>query len=274
MCTATAWESRVDIVLTFLFVDAATESPNTTWDEKAVPNGPKPILDAMAVKPSEATDDHTKLLEVVYKIALPAVCGKAEQVDLEEKGCGLIRLLDDRWPFEVATAIVLLLFCSDTANIRHNVEVDARKNLSYEDKTKERRRVHLLNNAATAKATRMYFALVTKLRSIQATTESFENVETWERSLLVRAKKNGAPERMPTVPGNKLSQNMPDLDQEQQYVRTFEDRLRQESAQPDRMDFGDMDFQLFAVDELSDQEDKENTDPNVNANVNVNMAQV
>ena len=187
----------------------------------------------------------------------------------------MIRLLEDRWPFEVATAIVLLLFCSDTANIRHNVEVDARKNLSYEDKTKERRRVHLLNNAATAKATRMYFALVTKLRSIQATTESFENVETWERSLLVRAKKNGAPERMPTVPGDKLSQNMmPDLDQEQQYVRTFEDRLRQEYAQPDRMDFGDIDFQLFDVDELSDQEDEENTDPNVNANVNVNMAQV
>ena len=31
---------------------------------------------------------------------------------------------------------------------------------------------------------------------------------------------------------------------------------------------------LFDVDELSDQEDEENTDPNVNANVNVNMAQV
>ena len=121
----------------------------------------------------------------------------------------------------------------------------------------------------------MYFALVTKLRSIQATTESFENVETWERSLLVRAKKNGALERMPTVPGDKLSQNMmPDLDQEQQYVCTFEDRLREEYAQPNRMDFGDMDFQLFAVDELSDQEDQESTDPNANANVHVNMAQV
>ena len=224
MCIATAWECLVEILLTVLFICAATESPTATWDDKAVPNGPKPILDAMAVKPSEATHDNRKLLEVVYNVALPAVCVQAERLDLEEEGYSLIRLLEERWPFEVATAIVLLLFCSDTTNIRHNVGLDGMKSLSYQDKTKKRHQNHLLNNATTTRATRIYFALVTKLRNIQDNTNSFKNVESWERTLLVRSQKNQAPDQKPTVPGNKLSQNMPvlALEQEQQELCAFE----------------------------------------------------
>ena len=121
-------------------------------------------------------------MKFLLKNVLPKVNADAARSSLQQKGNSLPRAWgNEKWSFEMATAMVLLDCCSDTKNILHNIQVKKdRKDGKRGGVTK---RTPMQSPKCLA---RKYYEKCHQLRELVNDTTKKQRVEDWDQLLFVK----------------------------------------------------------------------------------------
>ena len=253
-------------ILLLLHLTPPVEADNkVAFDEKNIPN-PTKILEDLETDPRQATPEQKAGLVLLYTKALASVNKEIEGTQVREGGHTPVRSWGDRWAFDMALAIVLLTQCSDTINIRANLEIQ--KKSSEERKKCKTSRLHIQTRAGTMFNARLYFGMVSKLRAMKADPRKFENLEAWERKILHSSIGDAKQTRKQTIPTDKLDDNQQLEEIDTSAAQKEEDEIFQQMwANHRKVLTGELSAE-DAVDPFKDLpswkdgDDKENQDPN------------
>ena len=121
-------------------------------------------------------------MKFLLKNVLPKVNADAAKSSLQQKGNSLPRAWgNEKWSFEMATAMVLLDCCSDTKNILHNIQV--KKDRRDGKRGGVTKRTPMQSPKCLA---RKYYEKCHQLRELVNDTTKKQRVEDWDQLLFVK----------------------------------------------------------------------------------------
>ena len=186
-----------------------------------MPSG-EDILAALRVSPQNASLEQHKIVRHLLKRALPAACPKVANKKLHGDRSHVELLTTDGYVYALGYSMVLVVFYSDTENLRHNKNCKEAEqpNGEFVDPTKRKWRKRVLKKHSIDQVSRFYYGMVSSLNKWRKEDEGtfVKQAEAWEEEIyreeremqadkFNRKKKGRGPKLFNIVPSNHIPQD-------------------------------------------------------------------